>query len=288
LGVKDHKEVKVKKKLKLSIVVAAIVVVSIFVMVSLPVSYCASDNTLTWSYSLEECKVVTEDKSSKLKLTVKCASIESMLFPRSLKFILSDPEGNTVDTGYISSDDFVDGKETIYLDMAQGYCGQPKPGTYYLVAKTSSGKEIYNDYLTFTGAKLSIEEIRGWYKKYSDGTCALNKISMKVRNNGDLPAIIYKGRVRAGNEEDDFLLSESVMPGDELTINETIWLAYLESGKYVMHTELYSKDGQLLASHQRNITLKKTKEDVKTLGFEAIFAIGGLLAVAYLVLRRRR
>jgi len=32
----------------------------------------------------------------------------------------------------------------------------------------------------------------------------------------------------------------------------------------------------------------QTKEDVKTPGFEAIFAIGSLLAVAYLVLRRRR
>lgn len=124
-------------------------------MASLSVSYCASDYTPTWSYSLEECEVVTKDNSAKLKMTVKCVSIESLISPQSLKFILSDPEGNTLDTGYISSDDFVDSKETIYLDMAQGYYGQPKPGTYYLVAK-SSGDIIYRDHLTFTGAQLEI------------------------------------------------------------------------------------------------------------------------------------
>lgn len=79
---------------------------------------------------------------------------------------------------------------------------------------------------------------------------------------------------------------ESVMPGEERTINLTnVYLPRFKFGEYQRTTELYSGDGQLLASYQNTLTVEGSKT---TPGFEAIFAIGSLLAVAYLVLRRKK
>lgn len=83
------------------------------------------------------------------------------------------------------------------------------------------------------------------------------------------------------------------MPGEERTINLTnVHLPRFKFGEYQTTTELYSGDGQLLASYQNTLTVEGSKttsvEGSKTTpGFEAIFTIGGLLAVAYLVMRRR-
>lgn len=97
---------------------------------------CAASENPTWNYTLTY-DIVTDDNQAALKVTAESSSLLSIFAPQNLKFILSDPEGNTVDTGYISKDDLVDYKETIYLDMAKGY-DQPKPGTYLLVVKSSS------------------------------------------------------------------------------------------------------------------------------------------------------
>ena len=200
-----------------------IVVVSLLVMAFLFAPLTTA--TLTWKYNAT-CAVATDDNQAVLKVTVQCVSLESFLAPQSLKVILSNPEGNTVGKEYISVDDLEDGKETVYVDMADG---QPKPGPYLLILKTRQDDRILNrTTVTFTGAQLSIEKVTGTYSKYSDGTCDIKKLRITVRNEGDLPAIISKGMVRVGDEEDDFYVRESVMPGEERTINATAQLPYLK------------------------------------------------------------
>lgn len=182
-------------------IITLFVAVNLLVVAFLFVS-CAASEDPTWSYTLTY-DIVTDDNQAVLKVTAESSSLLSMIAPRSLKFILSDPERNTVDTGYISKDDLEDDKETIYIDMAKGY-DQPKPGTYLLVV-TSSGDIIYRTTLTFTGARLEIEKVLCTVPKYSE-SFEIRKLIITVRNTGDLPAIIHDGVLRIGGVEDDFLV----------------------------------------------------------------------------------
>jgi PGF-CTERM protein len=193
---------------------------------------------------------------------------------------LLDPDGLKVSSGYIT-------KEDIATKLRMGkYQTTPKAGKYTLTVYRVdlSGTKIAEKVFEFEGAKISIESIDPEFEE-SFGDYYLDGVRVIIENKGDLPAYIEKVVVTVdGKREHSWHESISIGPMSES-------VADLYSGSYISEIESGDKKVTVEGMCGRKIVVRGSKEvhleKISIPGFGVIFAIIGLLAIAYLLRRRR-
>ena len=195
------------------------------------------------------------------------------------KYRLLDPDGLKVSSGYIT-------KEDLATKLWMGkYQTTPKAGKYTLTVYRAdlSGTKIAEKVFEFNGAKISIEsidpEFEEGYKDYR-----MDDVRVIFENKGDLPAYIEKVVVTVDGKRDCSLYeSVSIDPMSES-------VADISSGIYISGIEPGDKKVTVEGMCGRKIVVRGSKEvhleKISIPGFEIIFAIAGLLAVAYLLRRK--
>jgi hypothetical protein len=210
----------------------------------------------------------------------------------------------------MSMDDLLDGVESVELSMRK-YGELPKPGTYKFFVSLGGPATIYEGEVTLTAANVNIEkaEFKTAYHR-SSGYSSIDRVLLTVTNDGDIPVTFDKLIIRADGieEEEDLTLSGyplyGVSRGESKEIDESVSLSGLKEETCHVTVELYSlQEEDKVADHSTQLTFEipeatptptptpsptPTPTPTPTMpGFEVVFAIGSLLAVAYSVLRRR-
>jgi len=154
-----------------------------------------------------------------------------------LDLILSGPNKNTVDTEYISEKDMLDGAETVWLYLQEYVGSTASPGIYTLIIKHWD-EEVYRKEFNIKGAKISILSCTPTFKYYEYFGYDFDRLTIKVKNEGDLPAyfrtldIILNGKegVSGGYFSDDKLLA-----GETKTIEmRSVYYGNFPAGIYKM------------------------------------------------------
>ncbi|MCK4398306.1 MAG: hypothetical protein KAV25_04870 [Methanophagales archaeon] len=195
-------------------------------------------------------------------------------------FQLLDPDGLGVSSGYIA-------KQNLATKLRMGkYQTTPKAGKYTLIVYRAdlSGTKIAEKVFEFNGAKISIEsidpEFEEGYKDYR-----MDDVRVIFENKGDLPAYIEKVVVTVdGNRDCSLYESVSIDPMSES-------VADISSGIYISGIEPGDKKVTVEGMCGRKIVVRGSKEvhleKISIPGFEIIFAIVGLLTIAYFLKRKK-
>lgn len=107
------------------------------------------------------------------------------------ELILLNPDGKKVDLYRVKY-----GMTEAELEMSVFDEVTPKPGTYTLIVKDPTGKQIDTYKFDFKGAKLQIVGVEpDWDHMKILKTYLLSRLTIKVKNTGDLPAVVTKAEV---------------------------------------------------------------------------------------------
>jgi len=133
-------------------------------------------------FVLKDAKIINKEgyPTTQLAFTVNYTSYIHLI----------DPDGVRIEN--VTADKYMEGCQ---LKMAEQYT-TPKPGKYTLmVIDKDLDEAIFVKNLTFEGAKLNLTEISPkWTFHSSFWGFTLDRLNLKIRNEGDLPAYLTDGK----------------------------------------------------------------------------------------------
>jgi hypothetical protein len=94
-----------------------------------------------------------------------------------------------------------------------------------------------------------------WYYWESLGYYALQGVSFKVTNSGDLPIYVDEGKISIdGAEKTCYFFKEPVLPGEEHTFNYSLYISNILPGDKTFTLELEDDTGKVIASFSAIVT----------------------------------
>jgi hypothetical protein len=157
--------------------------------------------------------------------------------------------------GIQTGSDYADnGVTAVVLDMA-GYYETASAGTYTLIVEESSGTRIATPTFNFLGGSGAISEVTptwSWSTWSLDYT--LEGISFKVSNTGDLPVCIYGGEVSIDGKKETLFMSDVVLPGEQKTIIESLYISGISSGQHTLTLTLKDSENEVVCSYSGTVT----------------------------------
>ncbi|UCD13407.1 MAG: hypothetical protein JSW60_07580 [Thermoplasmatales archaeon] len=144
------------------------------------------------------------------------------------------------------TDSFYSSENETVIPLAP-YRNIPQPGVYQVQVYDKNDNPIYNETLRFNEINFSIISVQGhWWKenpKYS-----LIGITITVANSGDLPAYPYSLDFNIDNKSTSAdILPAVVLPGENRSINCSLYIDNMERGERNCSLSVYDKNGELLA-----------------------------------------
>lgn len=226
-----------KKNMVTLIAIAAIVAVVIF-------AGCVEKSSYRVDYS-----AVAKGGYPKLMVNVSGPADD-------LAIIFTNPEEYT-DIAYISKEDLIDNFERAEVGMCEN--GNPPIGTYELIIKTiTPEKVVYRETPKFSGPKVRIEDAeintRSWWGEQG----YIDRIDLKVANDGDLPVIFDKVSVIVDGREQGGRYYGGVSAGEQEVISvfgHPDPKGLLRRGVYTVIIELYSENIKF-ASFETEMTIE--------------------------------
>lgn len=232
-----------------------------------------------------EYEVVVRDYISFLKVNVTGDHLAYEIF-------LYNPVGGNY-SDLIEKEDIRMGNASIYMEMTKHTVKSPPKGNYTLIIKEQYHEdEHYRENITFEGSNVSIIDLQthgDYYNVLEFGH--INQLDIKFNNTGDLPLYLDEFRIHIGEENKTGNVSNFVLPGQESTINVSLYFDNIPAGTHDVLIEVFS-EGVLIDSYEREITFQATEPESITIDDEVCvgpFAIMGIgaFAIPMMIARRR-
>lgn len=231
--------------------------------------------TVSVSLSFEEpdtYDITVDDLSDTLEVTTPEISVEYSVVvefgsaylevkvsgpEQGYEILLFDPDGESVGTAYISSDDMIPGHETVTASMTDIGDDNPIPGEYLLIVKDSwTDERYYEANPTYEGPEVDIVEaefVTDYDDYFEEGS--IDEIILTVNNIGDLPIFAGELKIEVGPEESqESLYGEEILHGEETEISVSPWIRELEEGVHPVTLELYSEE-EKIASYTTEVEI---------------------------------
>lgn len=169
--------------------------------------------------------------------------------------LLFDPEGESIDEGYISSDDMITGHKTEHVLMTRFGVKNPIPGQYWLIVKESwTDEKVFEAKPVFEGPDVSITDVQFETDYYDYWGGDINGAVLQVYNGGDLPVFPDEIKYMVAGEQEDSTIYESLPHGETTVIEDWVYISGLEKGTYPATVEIYS-EGVKLASYETQVEI---------------------------------